>query len=143
MTTRSSSSSSSDDNNNNNNNALPSSLKRRVIDKINANKLTIIVGPTGCGKSSLIPQVLLEGIGPPILCTQPRRLAVVAVASYVAKQRNVILGEDEVGYHVGQDKMSTQDTQLVYATSGVLLKELKTHGLDAITKYKLVIIDEW
>lgn len=136
MTTTSSSDS-------NNNNALPSSLKRRVIDKINANKLTIIVGPTGCGKSSIIPQVLLEGIGHPILCTQPRRLAVVAVASYVAKQRSVILGEDEVGYHVGQDRMSTHDTQLVYATSGVLLKELKNHGLDAITKYKVVIIDEW
>jgi HrpA-like RNA helicase len=33
-----------------NDNALPSSLKRRVIEKINANKLTIIVGPTGCGE---------------------------------------------------------------------------------------------
>ena len=33
-----------------NENALPSSLKRRVIEKINANKLTIIVGPTGCGE---------------------------------------------------------------------------------------------
>ena len=98
---------------------------------------------TFVGKSSIIPQVLLEGIGHPILCTQPRRLAVVAVTSYVAKQRGVVLGEDEVGYHVGQDKMANDETQLLYATSGVLLKELKSHGIDAITKYKAVIIDEW
>mmetsp|Transcript_20051 Transcript_20051/g.43473 ORF Transcript_20051/g.43473 Transcript_20051/m.43473 type:complete len:1281 (-) Transcript_20051:189-4031(-) len=122
---------------------LPSSLKRRIIEKINANKLTIIVGPTGCGKSSIVPQVLLDyGIGAPILCTQPRRLAVVAVSSYVAKQRGVLLGGDEVGYHVGQDRMATHDTKLIFITAGVLLEELKGNGLNALTKYKVVIIDE-
>jgi HrpA-like RNA helicase len=68
---------------------------------------------------------------------------VVAVASYVAKQRGATLGEEEVGSHVGQDKTSNHDTKLVYATSGVLLEELKSRGLDALTKYKVVIIDEW
>jgi len=64
---------------------------------------------------------------------------VVAVASYVAKQRGATLGEEEVGYHVGQDKTSNHDTKLVYATSGVLLEELKSRGLDALTKYKVVL----
>lgn len=67
----------------------------------------------------------------------------VAVASYVAKQRGAILGEEEVGYHVGQDRMATNDTQLIFATAGVLLEELKARGLNALTKYKVVIIDEW
>ena len=89
-----------------------------------------------------MPQVLLDGIGGPVLTTQPRRLAVVAVASYVAKQRGAILGE-EVGYHVGQDRMANHETKLLYATAGVLLEELKGHGLNALTKYKVVIIDEW
>lgn len=122
---------------------LPSSLRRRVIEKVNANKLTIIVGPTGCGKSSIVPQILLDDIGSPILVTQPRRLAVVAVATYVAKQRGVVLGEDEVGYHVGQDRLATHDTQLVFSTAGVLLEELKARGLNALTQYKVVVIDEW
>ena len=94
------------------------------------------------GKSSIVPQVLLDEIGSPILVTQPRRLAVVAVASYVAKQRQTILGEDEVGYHVGQDRMANKDTSLVFSTAGVLLEELKAHGLKALTKYKVVVIDE-
>ena len=90
-----------------------------------------------------MPQILLDGIGNPILCTQPRRLAVVAVSSYVAKQRGAILGEEEVGYHVGQDRMATHNTKLIFSTAGVLLEELKANGLNALTKYKVVIIDEW
>ena len=94
------------------------------------------------GKSSIVPQVLLDEIGSPILVTQPRRLAVIAVSSYVAKQRGAVLGEDEVGYHVGQDRMANKDTSLVFSTAGVLLEELKAHGLKALTKYKVVVIDE-
>ena len=94
------------------------------------------------GKSSIVPQVLLDDIGSPILVTQPRRLAVVAVATYVAKQRGVELGE-QVGYHVGQDRTATSETDLVFVTAGVLLEELKAHGLNALTDYKVVVIDEW
>lgn len=43
----------------------------------------------------------------PILCTQPRRFAVVAVAKMVAKSRNSLLG-DEIGYHIGHSKNLSQ-----------------------------------
>lgn len=121
--------------------SFPSTIKSRILDKVKSNKLTIVVGPTGCGKSSIVPQLLLDGFGSPILCTQPRRLAVVAVSSHVAEQRGGVLGE-EVGYHVGQDRFASKQTGLLFATAGILLEELKANGLDALTRYKAVLIDE-
>jgi len=120
---------------------IPSTLKSRILDKVKNNKLTIVVGPTGCGKSSIVPQLLLDGFGSPVLCTQPRRLAVVAVSSHVAEQRGSVLGE-EVGYHVGQDRVASSQTGLLFATAGILLEELKGNGLEALTRYKVVLIDE-
>jgi hypothetical protein len=58
------------------------------------------------GKSSQVPQMLLEEGLAPVLCTQPRRLAVVAVAKRVAKERGCVLGQ-EVGYHIGQLNISS------------------------------------
>ena len=121
---------------------LPPSLQRRVVEKVKANRLTIIVGPTGCGKSSLVPQALHDGLRAPILTTQPRRLAVAAVSAYVARQRGAVLGGEEVGYHVGQDRNCSRDTKLVFATAGVLLEEMKARGLEALTRYGAVVIDE-
>jgi HrpA-like RNA helicase len=121
--------------------SFPSTLKSRILDKVKNNKLTIIVGPTGCGKSSIVPQVLLDEFGSPILCTQPRRLAVVAVSTHVASQRGSVLGE-EIGYHVGQDRVANRQTGLLFATAGILLEELKGNGLEALTRYKVVLIDE-
>lgn len=121
---------------------LPNSLKKRIIETVlDGNRLTIIIGGTGCGKSTLVPQLLLDHVGHPILCTQPRRLAVVAVSDHVAKKRNATLGE-EVGYHVGQNRVATNKTKLLFATAGILLEELKSNGLEAICKYKVVLIDE-
>lgn len=56
------------------------------------------------GKSSQIPQFLLEANIEPILCTQPRRFAVVAVARMVARARKCEIGE-EVGYHIGHSRV--------------------------------------
>jgi HrpA-like RNA helicase len=81
-------------------------LKERIIDKIKLNRVTLICGFTGSGKSSQVPQMLLEEGLAPVLCTQPRRLAVVAVAKRVAKERGCVLGQ-EVGYHIGQLNISS------------------------------------
>ena len=70
--------------------------RKKICDKVFLNRVTLVLGNTGCGKSSRVPQMLLEELGGPILCTQPRRLAVVAVAKRVAEERGVTLGGDEV-----------------------------------------------
>ena len=120
---------------------IPSSLKERIVDKIKSARLTIIVGSTGCGKSTLVPQLLLDKFGALILCTQPRRLAVVAVSNHVAKQRGTALGQ-EVGYHIGQTRLATRKTGLLFATAGILLEELRSTGINALSKYKVILIDE-
>ncbi|XP_065861357.1 DExH-box ATP-dependent RNA helicase DExH8 [Euphorbia lathyris] len=116
------------------------SLRHRIVDKILENRVTLIVGETGCGKSSQIPQFLLEENMEPILCTQPRRFAVVAVAKMVAKARNCELG-GEVGYHIGHERLLSARSKIVFKTAGVLLEEMRDKGLNAL-KYKVIILDE-
>ncbi|KAK1420477.1 hypothetical protein QVD17_22104 [Tagetes erecta] len=116
------------------------SLRSNIVEKIMENRVTLIVGETGCGKSSQVPQFLLEENIEPILCTQPRRFAVVAVANMVATTRNCITG-GEVGYHIGHSKVMSASSKIVFKTAGVLLEEMREKGMDAL-KYKVIILDE-
>ncbi|RZC79589.1 hypothetical protein C5167_003822 [Papaver somniferum] len=77
-------------------------------------------------KSSQVPQFLLEEGMEPILCTQPRRFAVVAVARMVAKSRRCDVGAR---------------SRLVFKTAGVLLDEMRDKGIAAL-RYKVIILDE-
>lgn len=117
-------------------------IKNKIVETVSMSKLTIIVGPTGSGKSTLIPPLLLDGLNGRILCSQPRRLAVVAISKRVAEERNVTLGGSQVGYHVGNHNFSTKKTELLFTTAGILLEELRNNGVEALTKFKCVIIDE-
>lgn len=77
-----------------------------------------------------------------MLCTQPRRLAVVSIAKRVAEERGVLLGGDEVGYRIGQRPHYNNRTRIVFATAGILLEDLKAHGAAALTRYKVIVLDE-
>nr|XP_043621853.1 DExH-box ATP-dependent RNA helicase DExH8 [Erigeron canadensis] len=116
------------------------SLRNKIVEKIMENRVTLIVGETGCGKSSQIPQFLIEANIEPIVCTQPRRFAVVAVAKMVAKARNCITG-GEVGYHIGHSRVMSASSKIVFKTAGVLLEEMREKGMNAL-KYKVIILDE-
>ncbi|XP_076889039.1 DExH-box ATP-dependent RNA helicase DExH8-like [Bidens hawaiensis] len=116
------------------------SLRSKIVEKILENRVTLIVGETGCGKSSQIPQFLLEENIEPILCTQPRRFAVVAVAKMVAKARNCVTG-GEVGYHIGHSRVMSSSSKIIFKTAGVLLEEMREKGMNAL-KYKVIILDE-
>lgn len=118
-------------------------LRDKIVEKVKANRVTLIVGDTGCGKSSLVPQFLLEENMEPILCTQPRRFAVVAIARAIANSRNWQLGE-EVGYHIGHSNMSdlnSKRSKIVFKTAGVVLEQMCDRGIAAL-KYKVIILDE-
>ncbi|XP_020595878.1 probable pre-mRNA-splicing factor ATP-dependent RNA helicase DEAH9 isoform X2 [Phalaenopsis equestris] len=98
----------------------------------------IIVGETGSGKTTQIPQYLKEAGwaegGRLVACTQPRRLAVQSVASRVAEEMGVKVGE-EVGYTIRfEDKTVQGVTKIKFLTDGVLLREMMDDPL--LTKYR-------
>ena len=124
---------------------LAPGTRQRLIDRVfhaaSRRTLTIVVGPTGCGKSTLVPAALAEEMsGRKLLCTQPRRLAVVSVAQRVAQQCPHL----QVGYHVGQATTVTSQTQVVFATAGILLEELRANGGKVFLDggYECIIMDE-
>lgn len=105
------------------------------------NRVTLIVGSTGCGKSTQVPQILQRGLAGKILCSQPRRLAVVAIAARVAEECGAVLGE-EVGFQIGQKRAVRESTTLEFCTAGILLERLKVNGEAALAEYKVLIVDE-
>ncbi|XP_010496230.1 PREDICTED: probable pre-mRNA-splicing factor ATP-dependent RNA helicase DEAH9 [Camelina sativa] len=105
---------------------------------------TIIVGETGSGKTTQIPQYLKEAGwaegGRVIACTQPRRLAVQAVSARVAEEMGVNLG-NEVGYTIRfEDQTTSGVTSVKFLTDGVLIREMMEDPL--LSKYSVIMIDE-
>ena len=88
--------------------------------------MTVISGHTGCGKTTQVPQFVLDDHARKnkyvnVVVTQPRRIAAQSVATRVARERDWELGR-LVGYKIGHDKHNvSRDTRLMYCTTGVLL----------------------
>lgn len=118
-------------------------FRSEIIKTCSENKIIIIEGDTGSGKTTQIPQFLIESCICPsdkiVVCTQPRRVAAINVSSRVAEEMDVELGS-YVGYNVRFDNNTSEQSRLVYMTDGLLLREFITDSL--IKKYGAVIIDE-
>ncbi|CAG8576913.1 4771_t:CDS:10 [Diversispora eburnea] len=107
-------------------------------------QVTIVVGQTGTGKTTQLPQYLNEAnwtvSDRVVACTQPRRVAATTVAERVATEMNVKLG-DEVGYSIRfEDCTDPVKTRIKYMTDGMLFREIFLDPL--LTKYSVIMIDE-
>jgi len=93
-----------------------------IVKILETNDVVLIKGDTGCGKSTVIPRILMSTYKN-IVCTQPRRLAAINVARKVSSDIGCKLGT-EVGYSIRFEDLTSKNTKLKYVTDGVLLNEL-------------------
>lgn len=114
--------------------------KEKIQNLVQRYQTTLLVGETGSGKTTQVPQFLLE-LCPEgaIACTQPRRVAAMSVSERVAEEMDVALG-DEVGYSIRFDDMSSDKTRIKYMTDGMLLREAMSDPL--LSKYSVIVLDE-
>jgi len=118
-------------------------VRDKFLQAVHDHQVLVIVGETGSGKTTQIPQYLHEAgytkHRKMIACTQPRRVAAMSVAARVSQEMGVKLGH-EVGYSIRFEDCTSKKTIVKYMTDGMLLREfLAQPELDS---YSVVMVDE-
>ena len=120
-------------------------MRDKFLRLVRDNQFVILVGETGSGKTTQIPQYLVQALRPDLNnklvgCTQPRRVAAMSVARRVAAEMDLTLGE-QVGYSIRfEDFTKPGVTFLKYLTDGMLLREAMSDPM--LSKYAAIILDE-
>ncbi|KAG8784470.1 hypothetical protein FRB91_003631 [Serendipita sp. 411] len=118
--------------------------KHQLVNTIERNQVTIVVGETGCGKTTQLPQFVLDaeieskrGAITQIIVTQPRRVSVLGVSSRVSAER---VDDGSIGYAIRGESKTSPSTKLLFCTTGVLLRRLASG--DDLGSVSHVIVDE-
>lgn len=117
-------------------------VRNRLIPEIQKHPTVIIIGETGSGKTTQIPQFMYEvrlnrdGV---IGVTQPRRVAAITLSQRVSQEMNTDVGA-VVGYTVRFEDVTSERTKLKYLTDGMLLREAMLDTL--LMSYSIIVLDE-
>ncbi len=118
-------------------------IEDRIVGAMRAHSRLILRAPTGSGKSTQVPQMLLDRVvaeGGQIVVLQPRRMAARLLASRVAQERGEPAG-GTVGYQVRMEGKSSANTQILYVTEGILLRRMI--GDPELRGVAIVVFDEF
>lgn len=117
-----------------------------ILELIKSNQIVVISGETGCGKSTQVPQFILDNWmqnynnnNVNIVCTQPRRISAIGVAERVAQERVENVG-NTIGYQIRLENKISSNTRLTFCTTGILLRRLESDP--TLNTVSHIIIDE-
>ncbi|XP_041797362.1 ATP-dependent DNA/RNA helicase DHX36 [Chelmon rostratus] len=129
---------------------LPSYGKREeLVELINSNRVLVVSGETGCGKTTQVTQFILDdhinrGMGSMcrVVCTQPRRISAIAVAERVADERAESVGNgNSCGYQIRlQSRLPRRQGSVLYCTTGIVLQWLRSDPL--LSSISHLVLDE-
>ncbi|BFZ23488.1 hypothetical protein BsWGS_26527 [Bradybaena similaris] len=124
-------------------------FRDKVMAAVRENSVIVIAGETGSGKSTQVPQFILEDCAERgenfvnIVCTQPRRISTMSLSTRVSQemgQQGVDHNEALVGYQIRFESRRGPNTRLLYCTTGVMLRQLQSET--ALSGVSHLIIDE-
>uniref|UniRef100_A0A672G595 RNA helicase n=1 Tax=Salarias fasciatus TaxID=181472 RepID=A0A672G595_SALFA len=128
---------------------MPSYSKKELVEMINANRVLVVSGETGCGKTTQVTQFILDdhinrGIGSTcrVVCTQPRRISAISVAERVAAERAESVGNaNSCGYQIRlQSRLPRRQGSILYCTTGIILQWLRSDRL--LSSISHLVLDE-
>jgi len=116
--------------------------KEEIIDALRNHQVLIVSGETGCGKSTQLPKMCIaagRGIDGKIGCTQPRRIAAIAVSTRIAEEIGETPGAS-VGYRIRFTDRTDLRSYIKVMTDGILLAEAQRDRM--LSEYDTLIVDE-
>nr|XP_054752166.1 ATP-dependent RNA helicase DHX30-like [Lytechinus pictus] len=122
-------------------------MREEILSLINANQVVVLCGETGCGKTTQMPQFILDdwiqqdrGSQCNIVITQPRRISAISTAERIALERGEQMGKT-IGYQIRlHRRMPENHGCMLVCTTGILLKKLQQNP--DLTGISHVIVDE-
>eukprot|EP00798_Chlamydomonas_sp_ICE-L_P028613 gene28613-31783_t len=119
--------------------ATHGTVREAIVETVKENAAVVIAGDTGCGKSTQVPQFLMNAGFKRILCTQPRRISAISLCRRVSHETLNVHG-NEVAYKIRFASTMDGGSKIVFMTEGILLRMMSADP--QLSSFDVVIIDE-